>query len=271
MSKVDHFVDFVNRCYFHQDLAFGTHKLKLESGELIEMPNVIQIVTKSTMIVQYQKFCAEQSFDPLSRSTLFRILEVREASQRKSLSGLDNKAADGSKAFQALGNIAEQLVKVGVDISWSADIQTRLNAGKQYLKTDYKVHCHEGSSPCADHCRVFSLSDPCDLDFQEKCEHSHVLTCSFCDKIKSVIGDIEDKIKQHFHPLFANETREDLLYDFNKAKNEIKAWKAHIMRSANQEIANQNVLQDLDTSSVLIVIDWAMKFPQIKFREKQSE
>ena len=115
----------------------------------------------------------------------------------------------------------EQLAKVGVDISWSADIQTRLNAGKQYLKTDYKVHCHEGSSPCANHCRVFGLSDPRDSDFQEKCEHSHVLIWSFCDNIKSVIGDIEDKIKQHFHLLFANETREDLLYYFNEAKNEI--------------------------------------------------
>ena len=43
------------------------------------------------------------------------------------------------------------------------------------------------------------------------------------------------------------------------------------MRSVNQELAKQNVLQDLDPTSVLIVIDWAMKLPQIKFTEKQSQ
>ena len=29
MEKVNHFVDFVNRPYFHQDVAFGIRKLKL--------------------------------------------------------------------------------------------------------------------------------------------------------------------------------------------------------------------------------------------------
>ena len=95
---------------------------------MIEMPNVIRTVTRSTMVVQYQHFCAEQSFEPLSRSTLFRILEIREASQRKSLSGLDNTAADGSKAFQTMGDIAEQLVKAGVDKSWSTDVQATILA-----------------------------------------------------------------------------------------------------------------------------------------------
>ena len=45
--------------------------------------------------------------EPLSRSTLFRILEVREASQRKSLQGLDNTAADGSAGFQMVKMIAQ--------------------------------------------------------------------------------------------------------------------------------------------------------------------
>ena len=111
MNKVDHFIDFVNRPYFHQDVAFGTRKLKLESGELMEMPNVVRIVTRSTMVAQYQQFCSEQSFEPLSRSTLLGILEVPEASQRKSLSVLDNTAADGSRAFQTMENIVEQLLK----------------------------------------------------------------------------------------------------------------------------------------------------------------
>ena len=102
----------------------------------------------------------------------------------------------------------------------------------------------------------------------------HDVTCGSCDNLKSVIGTIEDKIRLHVHPLFTKENQGDVLHDFNQAKNDIEAWKAHIMRSANQELAKQNVLRDLDDrdpTSVLIVIDWAMKLPQIKFREKQSE
>ena len=43
------------------------------------------------------------------------------------------------------------------------------------------------------------------------------------------------------------------------------------MRSANQESAKQDVLKGLDYSSNLIVMDWAMKFPQLRYREKQSD
>ena len=94
-AQLDHFLDFVNRPYFYQDVAFGTRKVKLKSGEKLTMPNIIRKVTRATMIRQYLKFCEEEQYEPLSRASLFRVLEVREASQQKSLSGLDNTAADG--------------------------------------------------------------------------------------------------------------------------------------------------------------------------------
>lgn len=152
MEKVDHFVDFVNRPYFHQDVAYGMRKLKLDNGETLEMPNIIRTVTRSTMISQYMQYCKEDNVNPLSRSTLYRILEVREASERKSLAGLDNTAADGSTAFQTLQSIVEQLVQVGADKKWSQNIIKRLDQAKQYLKTDFKTHCLECESLCADHC-----------------------------------------------------------------------------------------------------------------------
>jgi len=39
---------------------------------------------------KYVAFCEDDGFQPLSRATMFRVLKVREASQRKSLQGLDN-------------------------------------------------------------------------------------------------------------------------------------------------------------------------------------
>lgn len=111
MSKVDHFVEFTNRPYFYQDVSYGSKILIFESGDRIEMPNVVKTVTRSTMIEQYLEYCKEQCHEPLSRSTLFKTLEVREASKRKSLQGLDNTAADGAAEFQALETLVETLEK----------------------------------------------------------------------------------------------------------------------------------------------------------------
>ena len=52
--------------------------MKLDSGEQLVIPNVIRIVGRSTMKEQYLKHCSENDFDTLERSTLFRILQVRE-------------------------------------------------------------------------------------------------------------------------------------------------------------------------------------------------
>ena len=52
------------------------------------------------MIEQYLEYCKEQCHELLSRSTLFKILKFREASQRKLLQDLDNTAADGAAGFQ---------------------------------------------------------------------------------------------------------------------------------------------------------------------------
>ena len=90
MAKFNHFVDFANRPYFYQEVAYGTRVIKLETGEKLAMPNVVYTVTRTTMITQYLQYCEEEAFLPLSTRTLYKILEVREASQKRSLQGLDN-------------------------------------------------------------------------------------------------------------------------------------------------------------------------------------
>ena len=45
MGKVDHFVEFTNRPYFYQDVSYGSKIPILESGDRIEMPNVVRTVT----------------------------------------------------------------------------------------------------------------------------------------------------------------------------------------------------------------------------------
>ncbi|KAK3751918.1 hypothetical protein QZH41_007936 [Actinostola sp. cb2023] len=69
---------------------------------------------------------------------------------------------------------------------------------------------------------------------------------------------------------YSLEQQEDLLYDFDHAQSDILLWKAHILRSINQEEAKQDALKAADSESAILIVDWAMKFLQIKYREKQS-
>ena len=132
--EVDHFIDFVNRPYFYQDVAYGTRVIKLETGEKLTMPNVVRTVTRTTMINQYLQYFDEEMFSPLSTRTLYKILEVREASQRRSLQGLDNIATDGAAGFETLEKIVDELKSLGAASEWCVQSKTTLKACKRYLK-----------------------------------------------------------------------------------------------------------------------------------------
>lgn len=68
-----------------------------------------------------------------------------------------------------------------------------------------------------------------------------------------------------------SEEREEMEYEVDQAVQNIHAWKAHLIRSINQDSAKQNVLKTLDKHSVLLVSDWAMKFVPRKYRESQRD
>ena len=151
--RLNHFLSFADQPYFYQDVSYGTRTSKLDSGEQLIMPNVLRTVARSTMIAQYFRHCYEEGFEPLGRSTLFQILKVRVASQRKSLQGLDNIAASGTDGFDALNKIVDDLEQSGSRPEWCEARRNELKEGKRYLKTEYRAHCRENESPCPDHCR----------------------------------------------------------------------------------------------------------------------
>ena len=112
------------------------------------------------MIEQYHQQCREEEYQPLGRSTLYRILKVREASQRKSLQGLDNTAASGAEGFDTLGRIVDELEQYGIHHEWCEESQDKLKEAKRYLKSSYCAHYHDDMENLrADHCREHALSD----------------------------------------------------------------------------------------------------------------
>ena len=86
-----------------------------------------------------------------------------------------------------------------------------------------------------------------------------------------MLDDIEKMIGQQKNKFETEEQKEDLLWDFKISWDNILRWKAHVLRSVNQERAKQDIIANLQCNSVLIIMDWAMKFLQLKYREKQSD
>ena len=158
-EKVNEFIDFISRSTFLQDVAFGTKKLKLDSGETISIPAFVRTMMASKIVYLYQEECKQEGKLPLIERTCFRILEVCAASKQKSPQGLDNTSTEGVKAFESLESLVDNLTKYGAEAAWAQETVQKLKAGKQYLKGEYK--CHLGSNEmCTDHCTVYSLSDP---------------------------------------------------------------------------------------------------------------
>ena len=87
--KTSHFVNFIARPNFLQDVAYGTKELKLDSGEKITIPDVIRTMVSSRIIKQYISFCQETGFEPASERTLYRIIDVCSSSGQESMQGLD--------------------------------------------------------------------------------------------------------------------------------------------------------------------------------------
>ncbi|VDI38611.1 Hypothetical predicted protein [Mytilus galloprovincialis] len=258
--KLEHALSFFFNPAFHQIVSYGTRDIKLESGEVITVPEVVRTACHSTLIDMYNSYSEENEFTPLSRATLYNILNVCSASKRRNLHGLDNITADGHSGFELI----EKLIK-GIE---NEDIISRekkneliqqLKSGKEYLKGDYKLHISPNSE-CADHCIKWGLSDPKVPNYQSKCDHDHSIKCDRCDNISSVL------IKVSNLPFGSDDKTELKL-----ALDQIENWKCHIMRTVNQDLARTDMFDNMSECQAVMVNDWAMKFLPCSHREKQSD
>ena len=182
--KTDHFIDYISRPCFLQDVAYGTRKLKLDSGGHAVIPVVIRTLIPSRIIAQYQAYnCTDIVFMPASERTLFRILDVCSASMPKSLHGLDYFTSEGVQGFEFLEKIADTLRnKQAVTSSWERDTKQQLSNAKRYLKADCKLHVSKDER-CVDHCAVHTLSSPTDPLFKANCDH----VCDSCSGLEAVV------------------------------------------------------------------------------------
>ena len=272
LPKVDHFIEFISSPHFVQDVAYGTRKLKLSSGETIRMPNVVRNLISSRIIQQYTAYCKEIGFDSLGERELYKVLESCPAQQRKALQGLDNTSADGTRGIEKLEAIVRTLGERGKSSQWVSTWIDCLSKYRKYLKYSYRLNVST-SSRCADHCSVFALSDPTSDAYSETCDHDHDMDCTEC----GMLEEIENEIKASFLcsdvTFYSSDEKDDLIHDVEMCFNAIRAWKCHLLRAVHQDKARTDAMESWlkDSSSIFITQDFAMKFLPRRFKEAQVD
>ena len=117
-----------------------------------------------------------------------------------------------------------------------------------------QVHVSKQSN-IPDHCRAYALSDPKDKDYQMTCPHDHLENCDRCELLASVLADIHDALEKMSNRNVSRDVIEELTFVKGQAKQNILAWKAHLLRCVNRDEARLEVINALDESSLLPVQD----------------
>ncbi|KXJ23181.1 hypothetical protein AC249_AIPGENE10415 [Exaiptasia diaphana] len=131
------------------------------------------------------------------------------------------------------------------------------------------VHINE-SDRVPDHCVTHALGDPKNTKLSRTCDHEHDLSCSSCDKLKSLFDTIENEVVKLAHDL-ENVEGDDMLFTCKHAIQDINNWKSHQLRYMRQDQARFDAIDFLDEKTVFITQDWAMKFLPQKYREMQAD
>ena len=84
----------------------------------------------------------------------------------------------------------------------------------------------------------------------------------------NVVHEVESALE---NAEISNDEKDEMNYVVSVAKKRIEAWKAHLLRLINQDEARLDVLRNLDAYSVLLVLDWVMKYLPRKYRESQTD
>ncbi|XP_062603565.1 uncharacterized protein LOC134265362 [Saccostrea cucullata] len=195
-EKLDHALDFFFDPTFHQVTAFGTKNMTMSTGLSITIPNVVRTAYHSTLVDTYLSYCEETDFEPLSKSSLYKILSECPASKRTNLKGLDNIATDGNSAFETLLGIIGEIEKSNLYQSNELkECKEKLQSSKLYIKSEYKLHIQKENS-CADHL-FYALSDGTNLNLCQSCTHEHDVLCQRCNDLDEAVTSLRSLVSEN--------------------------------------------------------------------------
>ena len=131
---------------------------------------------------------------------------------------------------------------------WGKEAKAILKEAKRYLKTDFKSHVGP-KERCVDHCIGFSLSDPHNDAFAQHCDHTHDMSFPSCSQLDEVLSNVMSMINSPKLTL-TDEQQSQVAFDVTHAVEGIANWKAHMLRTVNQEQTKEETLGALNDQSL---------------------
>lgn len=93
--------------------------------------------------------------------------------------------------------------------------------------------------------------------------------CASCLLLRKTIAQLHLIITEN--KMIPIDIRNRFMFRLKQSETLITEWKKHQIRSVHQAGAFDQVLNELDDKSVLLITDWAMKFLPERYREAQRE
>ncbi|CAC5390139.1 unnamed protein product [Mytilus coruscus] len=115
IAELEHFIDFIISSDVVKDLPFGMKTMKLTSGEIVNVPNLIRSLAPSSLVNQYIQFCDSENVGHLEK--LCASSEKKKELKSKLLNGKryiksDFKISqDGSVTASVLCDVVHDLTK----------------------------------------------------------------------------------------------------------------------------------------------------------------
>ena len=255
MNKCEHFLNFIFNNQLLQNVAYGTATLKYENGKKQIVPRAIVVARFKHVISYYPQFWINESFAPLSESSLYKILKQLSPSQRKTLAGLDNTTAEDLNGFKTLKNIVSNF------IGQKKHYLGCLEYAERYLKIAHPQNCQDHSE-CPTHCISLALSDPngSNLQRSQHCSNGHSGTCNDCSDLDNLLNELTD---------LGKDLPNNVIYDIGIAKENILKWQQHIIRHVQQNKAKVDVLDLVNERTCLWTRDYCQKVLPMQFCESQ--
>jgi len=265
-NRLELFFDFLFSSGLIQDVAHGTTFLRFDRGEKILVPYVVRVMMKNHIFQLYHQHCNQTcSAQPLSRSTVYRLLDVCKMQQKKTMCGLDSFVVDGNNGFDMLENIVKDLE---LNKNEEKNMLQLVSLSRNYLKFEYSQNVNDNKTNCATHCRLFALSHPTDKNFKASCGHTeHSMTCIKCNTLLRLLCRMQSLV----YDAPSSSRKDDMISDLSTAQTDIMGWMFHIIRGVQQDKSKKSVMSQLNSNTGILLPDWAMKILPQSHREKMDD
>uniref|UniRef100_A0A914XLB9 Uncharacterized protein n=1 Tax=Plectus sambesii TaxID=2011161 RepID=A0A914XLB9_9BILA len=137
-------------------LPYGSISAKISSGKRTEIASTLRLHRNEHITQMYERYLdgvyGVGHEKGISRSTMWKILDVCSAHRKKAITGLDEFIANGRDGFDHIYQMLQSMLDQGHEDRDFVEMATkRLKESHQYLEGDYKLHVAE-TSTVADHC-----------------------------------------------------------------------------------------------------------------------